>query len=186
MGYYSKEELINMGAAYVGENVKVSRKAIIYTIEKKRFNDNCIVDAGCILTGYIDIGKNVHIAAMCNIAGGEEGIVIEDFAGLAYGCNLFAGTDDYSGNYMTNPTIPDKYRNLIHKKIIIKKHSIVGASSVIFPGVTIEEGCSVGAMSLVTKSTEPWKIYMGIPAKAVSDRSKKLLELEKEYLKSTY
>jgi acetyltransferase-like isoleucine patch superfamily enzyme len=39
-------------------------------------------------------------------------------------------------------------------------------------------------MSLVLKSTEPWGIYIGNPAKRLRDRKKDLLELEKEYLKS--
>lgn len=46
----------------------------------------------------------------------------------------------------------------------------------------LEEGCSVGAMSLVTRSTEPWKIYSGIPAKQIKDRRKDLLVYEKKYL----
>jgi galactoside O-acetyltransferase len=39
-----------------------------------------------------------------------------------------------------------------------KKYTIVGASSVILPGVRIEEGVSVGALSLVTKPTEAWEV----------------------------
>ena len=33
-------------------------------------------------------------------------------------------------------------------------------------------------MSLVNKSTEPWGIYVGIPAKRIKDRSKDLLKFE--------
>ncbi|MBD3830902.1 MAG: acyltransferase, partial [Arcobacter sp.] len=63
-------------------------------------------------------------------------------------------------------------------------HSIVGASSVIMPGVTLGEGTSIGAMSLILKSTEPWGIYVGNPAKRLKDRKKDLLDLEKEYLEN--
>jgi acetyltransferase-like isoleucine patch superfamily enzyme len=38
------------------------------------------------------------------------------------------------------------------------------------PGVILEEGTSVGAMSLVLKSTEPWSIYVGSPAKRLKER----------------
>lgn len=51
-----------------------------------------------------------------------------------------------------------------------------------FPGVTIDEGCSIGAMSLVIKSTNSWGIYFGTPAIRRSERSKNLLALEKEFL----
>ena len=38
-------------------------------------------------------------------------------------------------------------------------------------------------MSLVTKSTEPWTLYFGIPAKRRQVRSGELLELERIYLR---
>ncbi|WP_069469907.1 acyltransferase [Candidatus Marithrix sp. Canyon 246] len=44
---------------------------------------------------------------------------------------------------------------------------IVGAGSVIMPGVIVDEGTSIGAMSLVRKKTEPWSIYIGNPAKKI-------------------
>ena len=39
-------------------------------------------------------------------------------------------------------------------------------------------------MSMVTKSTEPWTIYCGVPAKPLKPRLKGLLDLEREYLAS--
>ena len=64
----------------------------------------------------------------------------------------------------------------------IGRHVIIGTNSLVFPGVTVTEGCSVGAMSMVTKSTEPWSIYFGSPAKRLKNRSRELLELEAQYL----
>ena len=54
--------------------------------------------------------------------------------------------------------------------------------SVILPGVEIGEGSAIGAMSMCAKSLEPWGIYAGSPAKKIKERSKKLLELEKEFM----
>ncbi|MNE53086.1 dTDP-4-amino-4,6-dideoxy-D-glucose acyltransferase [compost metagenome] len=64
----------------------------------------------------------------------------------------------------------------------LQRHVIVGASAVIFPGVIVAQGCSIGAMSLVTKSTDPWGIYTGVPARRVKERSQALLALEKEFM----
>ncbi|MNP64306.1 dTDP-4-amino-4,6-dideoxy-D-glucose acyltransferase [compost metagenome] len=64
----------------------------------------------------------------------------------------------------------------------MERHVIVGTNAVIFPGVTLAEGCAVGAMSLVTKSTVPWGIYTGIPAKRIKERSRELLKRESEFL----
>ena len=41
------------------------------------------------------------------------------------------------------------------------------------------ENCSVGAMSLVTKSCNDFVILAGIPAKPIKERIKRYLELEK-------
>lgn len=124
----------------------------------------------------------MHVAVYCNVAGGEEGVVLEDFTGLAYGCHVFSQSDDYSGHSMTNPTVPDIYKNETKAQVILKRHSIIGACSIVLPGVTLEEGTAVGGMSMVTKSTEAWSIYFGIPAKRIKSRRLDLLALEKKYI----
>jgi acetyltransferase-like isoleucine patch superfamily enzyme len=83
---------------------------------------------------------------------------------------------------MTNSNIPKKYKNEYKKEVVIEKHSIVGAGSIILPGVQLGEGTSVGAMSLIRKSTEEWSIYVGNPAKKIKNRSKALLELEQQFI----
>lgn len=65
----------------------------------------------------------------------------------------------------------------------VGRHCIVGTNLLVFPGVTLAEGCSVGAMSMVTKSTEPWSVYFGAPARKLKARRKDLLALEQEYLR---
>ena len=137
----------------------------------------------CVVSGNIKIGRNVHFASFCLIAGGVKGIIFDDFSGLAYHVQVFTQSDDYLGKTMTNPTVPKKYKNELMKEIYIGKHSIIGAGSIILPGVTIAEGTSVGAMSLIRKPTKPWTIYYGNPAKILCERSKELLVLEQEYLK---
>jgi galactoside O-acetyltransferase len=53
---------------------------------------------------------------------------------------------------------------------------------VIFPNVIVGEGCAIGSMSLVNKSIEPWGVYVGIPVKRIKERSKDLLEKEKQFI----
>jgi len=184
MGYYTQEQLKKLGFKYIGKNVKISNKASIYNCEQIEIGDNSRIDDFCVLSGKIKIGRNVHIAPFCLVAGGEKGIIFEDFSGLAYHVQVFTQSDDYSGRTLTNPTIPDEYKNETKKEIIIGKHSIVGAGSIIMPGVILAEGTSVGAMSLVRKNTEEWSIYLGNPAKKIANRKKDLLELEKKYLEN--
>ena len=182
MSYYTQEQLKELGFKYIGKNVKISDKASIYEPEKIEIGDNSRVDDFCIISGRIVIGENIHITPYCNLAGGEKGIYIDDFSTLAYGVNIFTQSDDYLGFTMTNSTIPNKYKNEKKEAIYIEKHVIIGAGSYILPGVTLSEGTSIGTMSLMLKSTKPWKIYVGIPAYAIKDRKKDLLKLEKRYL----
>lgn len=182
MPFLSQEQLNLMGFKKLGSNVRIGDKAAIYNADEVMIGDNSRIDDFCVISGKVSIGRNVHIAVFCNVAGGSEGVTLEDFAGLAYGCHVFSQSDDYTGRTLTNPTVPAAFKRETKKAVRIGRHCIVGTSSLIFPGVTLGEGCSVGAMSMVTKSTDEWSVYFGVPAKKLKDRKRNLLELEQAYL----
>ncbi len=182
MSYHPRSVLEAMGFKALGTNVLISDKASVYNPEQIELGDHVRIDDFCVLSGKLTIGRNVHLAVFANLAGGEEGIVMGDFSGLAYGSQVFTQSDDYSGRTLTNPTVPDEFKRETKAKIVVGRHSIIGASSMILPGVTLGEGTAVGAMTMVTKSTEPWSIYFGVPARKIKDRKKDLLELEARYL----
>lgn len=182
MAYLSKEQLNAMGFKYLGKNVKISDKASIYNCDQIEIGDYSRIDDFCVISGKVIIGRNVHIAPMCLVAGGDKGIVFKDFSGIAYQVQVFTQSDDYSGASLTNPTVPLKYKKETKREVSLGKHVIVGAGSIVFPGVHIADGCSVGALTLVNKSTQEWGIYAGNPAKKIKDRKKDLLALELEYL----
>jgi galactoside O-acetyltransferase len=180
--YFSKGEAESMGFKSLGNNVLISRNSRIYIPEYTSIGDNSIVDDYCILSGNVEIGRNVHLAHGCRLIAGIEGIFMADFSGLAFGVTVFAQSDDYGGDALTNPTVPMKFRKISRGRVVIGRHVIVGANSIIFPGVVCGEGSSIGSFSMVTKSTESWSIYFGIPAKKIKNRRRNLLEFEKEYL----
>jgi acetyltransferase-like isoleucine patch superfamily enzyme len=182
MAYLDYKQLNELGFKKLGKKVKISDKASIYNPELIEIGDYSRVDDFCVLSGKITIGRNVHIAPHCLVAGGEPGVELEDFSGLAYFVQIFSQSDDYSGETMTNPTVPARYRKEFKKKTSIGRHSIVGAGSIVLPGVRLSEGSSIGAKSLVRKSTEEWSIYLGNPAKRLKARRRDLLELEKKFL----
>jgi acetyltransferase-like isoleucine patch superfamily enzyme len=184
MAYLSRDILESMGFARLGRNVKISEKASIYEPEKMEIGDHSRIDDFCVVSGRITMGRNVHIAPMCLVAGGAPGITLEDFSGLAYQAQVFAQSDDYSGATMTNPTVPSDYKSEIKQPIHLGRHCIVGAGAVIVPGVVVGEGTAIGALALLLDSAEPWSIYAGIPARRVKARRKDLLSLEQEYLRS--
>lgn len=179
----SKEELDKIGFKSLGENVLISKMASIYLPELISIGNNVRIDDFVFLSGDITFGNNIHIAPFCTLIGGAGGggIVMKNYSGLSAHVTVYSISDDYSGEFMTNPTIPLNYRNVQKGRVVIQEYVLVGATSVILPGVEIGEGTAVGAMSMVEKSLPEWKICRGIPARALKDRSKKLKELEQQF-----
>jgi acetyltransferase-like isoleucine patch superfamily enzyme len=181
MGYLSDLQLKDLNFKTLGKNVKISDKACIYNPEQISIGDNSRIDDFCVVSGNVEIGAYCHITPMCLIAGGTPGVILADYSTLAYGVKLFSQSDDYSGETLTNSLIPKKYKKEIFKSTSVGKFAIVGAGSVILPGANIAEGCSVGAMSLVSRETKPWGIYFGVPARRVSERKTDMLELFRNF-----
>lgn len=180
-GFYSKAELQSAGFKALGKNVLISKNITIVGVANISIGNDVRIDDFCMLiapgNGYIHIGNNVHIAAYCLLSAGN-GIVLENYSGLSHGVKVYSRTDDYGGDFLTNPTVPDEYTGVIGGVVTISKHVIVGAGTVILPGITIGEGASVGAQSLITKNLEPWFVYFGLPAKKLKKRKKGLLKFE--------
>lgn len=182
MAYLTQAELEATGFKVLGKNVKISSRAAIYNPETIAIGDNSRIDDFCVISGNVELGKYVHIAAHCLIAGGEKGVVMHDFSGLAYYVQVFSQSDDYTGQTLTNPTVPAKYKKEKKAQVVLERHVIIGAGSIIMPGVTVAEGCSLGAMTMLRKSTAPWGIYVGNPAKRLSERSQDMLKIEAQLL----
>jgi galactoside O-acetyltransferase len=180
--FYTPEELKQLAFKAIGKDVLISRCARIYDMKSIEIGSNVRIDDFCFLSGRIKIGSHVHIASFVSLCGGDKGIILEDFVGIAEKTVVLAKTDDFSGAALTNPTIPDKYRNVFSAEVILKKHALVGVGSFILPGVILGEGSVIGAKSFVKNNIDPWSICVGIPAKKIKDRKKDLLELEKQFL----
>lgn len=181
--FYSRDELDGIGFAEVGQEVFISRKASIYGAENMRIGNHVRIDDFTVLSGKITIGDYVHIAVFTSLFGGNAGIDIGDFANLSSRIAVYALTDDYSGEFMTNPMVMEKYKNTIEHGVTIGKHVIIATGVTVLPGVTLGEGSAVGAMSLVKENVEPWAIAAGIPARRIKARSIRLLKLERQFLK---
>lgn len=179
--FYSEDELKELGLKNYGKNVLISRNAILYNPAQLEIGSNVRIDDFATVSGKVVLHDYIHIAQFCSLYGGSEGIYMEDFTGLSSKSIIYATSNDYSGDSMTNPMVPSKYKTTDKNAAVrLCKHVVVGCMSVILPGVIIGEGSSVGAMSLCAKSLEPWGVYGGIPAKKLRERSRHLLELEAE------
>lgn len=174
--------------ASVGKNVMIWPQAQIIGPEVIAIGDSVMINDFVFLMGgkATSIGSFVHIAPFSLISGSGE-LLMEDFTCLSGGVRLYTGNEDYSGQCMTNSAVPAPYRQPIRSFVHIRKHAIVGANSVILPGVTIGEGAVVGANSLVKHSCEPWTVYVGSPARPLKTRPhQRILELEAQLRQEFY
>jgi galactoside O-acetyltransferase len=180
MAWLTQEQMTAMGFADFGTNVLLSDKASYYNCKNIRLGNNVRIDDFCVLSagaGGIDIGNYIHIAIFSSLIGAGN-ISLADFSGLSSRVAIYSSNDDYSGKVLTNPTVPVEFTNVKHADVKIGRHVIIGAGSIILPGVTLEEGVVIGALSLIRKDCETFGVYMGSPAKKIANRKRNLLDYE--------
>lgn len=168
-------QLASLGFAKLGKNVLLDSQAIIFNPRTISIGDNCRVDAFSVLSAgeaSFHVGKNVHISHAARVYG-SAGIEIHDYAGISSGVSIFTVSDDYSSSVLNNPTVPLNLRNIKSAGVVIGKASIIGANTVVLPGVTIGSGASIGALSLVNKNIPDGWIVSGNPLRKIGNRDVK-------------
>jgi len=162
------------------QNVKTFEFTKIIGIENIDFGKYVIIDDFVLIYAKekITIGNHVHIASFTSVSGGGE-FVMEDFTAISSGCRIVTGTDDFKQGGFGNSTVTNEFRNVTMGKVHICKFAIVGGNSVILPNVTIGEGASVAAGSVITKDLEPWGIYVGNRRIGWRDKEEVLKNYEK-------
>ena len=166
-----------------GKNVIIGKTVRIRYPELVEIGDNVIIDDFTYISTKLKLNSNTHISSGCKIIGGRESYVeFGEFSTLAPNVTLSAGSDDYIGGIAT-PMVPLEYKGDVEiGKIILNKHCIVGANSVVLPNVTFNDGSSLGALSLGNKDLESWCLYAGIPSKKIKERNKEqILRYEKQF-----
>lgn len=125
------------------------------------------------------IGKGVHVYGGVKIWA-PWNIIIGDYSGIGNGVNLYSqglitigknavisqGSHICTGSHDYN----DLGFKLITKEIIIGNNVWLAAEVFVHPGVEIEDGCIVGARSVVTTNLPSWKICSGFPCIPLKDR----------------
>jgi putative colanic acid biosynthesis acetyltransferase WcaF len=108
---------------------------------------------------------NLELADECGIGNGvilySQGKITIGFRTvISQGSHLCAGSHDY-----TQAGFP-----LITAPIQIEKSVWIAAEVFIHPGITIGEGCVIGARSVVTKDMPEWTVCAGHPCKPIKKR----------------
>jgi acetyltransferase-like isoleucine patch superfamily enzyme len=178
--FYTEKELQKIGFKSIGKNVLISDKVSIYRAENIEIGSNVRIDDFCIISageGGIKIGNYIHIACYAHLIGAGS-ITIEDHAQISGKVSIYSSSDDFSGDYLVGPTVPKKFTNVKNLPVHLKKYVVLGCNTVVLPGVTIEEGTAIGALSLVSTNLPSYGIYGGNPLKFIKQRTKKAQSYE--------
>lgn len=141
-----------------------------------RIGDSVKVGDRCRFTTYqahdqITIGENTSIHGDCHINGEVE---------IGRGCliarNIFLASNSHQFRLAPQLTIREqdalaqKQGLKTSQKITIGHDVWLSWGCVVLPGVHVADGCVIGANAVVTKNTEPYGVYGGVPAKKIGDR----------------
>jgi len=105
--------------------------------------------------------------------GVNTGSYINAIGGITMGDYVLIGSNVTisSGRHPIDGAEPPVYaRPSEPVPIAIEDDVWIGAGAVIMPGVILRKGTVVGANSVVTKSTEPYSVVAGVPARKLRSR----------------
>ncbi len=113
----------------------------------------------------ISCGSNVAIntGSYLNALGG---IVLGDYVLIGSNVTISSGQHPIDGEgpeIFQRPAVP--------LEIVIETGVWIGAGAVIMPGVRLGRGSVIGANAVVTRSTEPFSVNVGVPARKLRSRT---------------
>lgn len=185
---------------YIPGPIGIVSRRFLYKVLCKKIGKSVIIDVGVNIShpwnlsvgdntwidSYVQIsvpneeviiGKRVHIGPFATI-GGAKSVIIEDYVGISSHVSIFTGSaTPVNGKRMSGPMVPMRDQAYYCAPVILKKDSVVGNKSVILPGVTLNEGSVVGALTSIDRTTNAWGIYKGGSVGILRTRQRKKVNL---------
>lgn len=177
------DEEIKKQFKYCGKNVFIGMNVIFTNPSEVVLGDNVRIDPFNLITSKLEVGNYVQICSHSVLGGGaNQKITMGDWTFIGYGSKLFCASEDYSGNQ--GPVNEFWGNNKIYRgDITLKNYSGIASDVMVLPGVTIPEGCTVGAKSFIYTDSilTDWSVYFGNPLKFQKSRNKKkVIELSSD------
>jgi acetyltransferase-like isoleucine patch superfamily enzyme len=164
--------------ATCGEDVFISANVEIRRPQLCRLGAHIAIDSGFYCTTQTLLGDYIHIGPYVSVIGGAAAVLrMAGFNTVGAGSRILCASDEFLGAGLSG-IAPAKFRDQVRvEPVIFELFACIGTNVVLHPGVTLAEGSVIGSCSLVTKSTRPWTIYRGIPARPWKKRPRaKLIE----------
>lgn len=126
-----------------------------------------MISSGCSLAfpENISIGRNSYINGGDILASKNATITIGENCLISYNVHMRKDMHLY---HDLNTSINNQ--GYIEKSIVIEDDIWIGYGAQIMAGVTVAKGSVIAAGAVVTKNTEPYGLYAGVPARRIKER----------------
>lgn len=126
------------------------------------------LDRGAIVRA---MGGTIRIGADCSVnaysfLSGAGGLSIADSVMIASHVSIYA-----SNHVFSEATKPMRLQGLTTVGIALEEDVWIGTGVRILDGVKVGRGCVIAAGAVVTKSTAPYTINGGVPARVIAQRN---------------
>lgn len=129
----------------------------------KSYGHNVNIERGATFSRKTIIGNNSGIGENCRLQGT---VTIGD--NVMMGQDVLIFTSNHSFERTDIPMQEQGYQG--EKPVVIGNDVWIGARAIVLPGVTVGDGCIIGAGSVVTKDVPPYTIIGGNPARVLKER----------------
>ena len=134
------------GDVSIGSRTRVSAFAMLLAQNGSiEIGNDCTIQPYCILygAGGLSIGNGVRIATQVVVIPANHGIAKDS---------------------------PIRKQSITKLGIVIEDDVWIGAGAKILDGVRLRKGSVIGAGAVVTQNTEPYCVYVGVPARMIKSR----------------
>ena len=170
------KELQNNNITLIDEDVRIRSGAVIY--------HNCKIGRGSsighnsVIRENTIIGDNTYIGALVMMEGDT---IVGNYCAINAQCHItkYSSMGDFT--FFGPSVVSTNDNNMAHKRqghgqnmkgFTIDKYVRVGGGTIFLPGVSLGEGCIIGAQSIISKDIPAYKVAYGSPAKIIRDATK--------------
>jgi UDP-2-acetamido-3-amino-2,3-dideoxy-glucuronate N-acetyltransferase len=133
--------------AQIGEGTKIWHFS--HVMKTAKIGKDCVIGQNCYIDSDVIIGNNVHLQNNVSV---YKLVTLED--------DVFVGPSVVFTNDLLPPSDGKAWL-----PTLIKKGTSIGANATIVCGVTLGEGCMIGAGAVVTENVPAGMVYKGVPAR---------------------
>lgn len=131
--------------------------------------DNVIITPPLSINGYknVSIGNCVGIGPRAYISAVNAKFICKGHCAIAEGLTVHTGNHArVIGKFVTDITEANKPKGF-DKDVIVEEDVWIGSNVTLLAGVTLGRGCTIAAGAVVSRSTPPYSVCGGVPARFI-------------------